>query len=530
MKVRLTVIGDHRQSLGDRAEHVFTEAGGVVGRSPACDWALPDQSKTLSSRHATIGFTDGVFVVTDTSTNGVYLNTVDAPLGRGATTPLRAGDILYLGPYAISVEPILDRVEGRQKLGVGESWMAVRAGAPAPRPVSDGPEAVVSRPAAADPLAGLAPPPRPATAFPGAAASAPPTDPLFGLTATDDDAIAGVARRREDDLLAPVRAAAVPSASAGRGSQPIIPPEFDPVAPPPPAGRIPTRFLLPELGDDVPSEPSVPVAPLLPPLPPLQQPAPAARPLSPAVEPGGDGRLPPPPAPRPADPREGPATDVMALLRLRALAAGTPVETGPATRTGTSGEAAADRLLAAIGVDAAALGPREAAAAADALGAFIIEAAEGLVAVLEARRSARDELRLEHTRLGPAHNNPFKFFGSGREVVQQIVERRAPGFSSLAAGAREGFDDIKAHELATMAAIHAVAAALVARLSPAGVESAVEAGGLFGRADKARLWDRFVDQHGRLAETLDVTVNELVAREFARAYRRHAAGDREEID
>lgn len=147
--------------------------------------------------------------------------------------------------------------------------------------------------------------------------------------------------------------------------------------------------------------------------------------------------------------------------------------------------------------------------------------------MLEARRSVKDELRLDHTRLGPVHNNPFKFFATGREAVRQIVERRPAGFESLAAGAREGFDDIKAHELATMAAVHAVATALVARLSPAAIESATEAGGLFGRADKAKLWERYVDQHGRIAETLDVAVNELISREFARAYRRHA-DDREE--
>jgi len=554
MKVRLAVIGDHRQGLGDRAEHVFAEAGGVIGRSPSCDWVLPDDTKTLSARHASIGFADGIFVVTDTSTNGVYLNTVDAPLGRGATTPLRAGDILYLGPYAISVEPLVDSVEGRQRLGLGDGWMAVRGGPQAERPVGQGIEAIVpNRPVATDPLAGfagLAPPVRPQRPAPAVAVAA-ASDPLAGLAATDGDgdAAADIGRRPEEDLLAPQRRQPVaplstpgaPSPAAGGAA--IIPPDFNLVAPPPPpaGGPIPTSFLLPEppSGTAAAAYPAPATPAALPLTPAARPPLPAAPPLQPVLPPAAPPWppsaaapplpqppvAPPPSAARVETPRpEAPPTDVMALLRLRALAAGSPVEPAPPPRRDEPGD---DRLLAAVGVDPAALGPREAKAAIEALAAFVVEAADGLVAVLEARRSVRDELRLEHTRLGPSHNNPFKFFASGREAVRQLVERRAPGFTSLAAGARDGFDDIKAHELATMTAIHAVAAALVARLSPAAVESAVEAGGLFGRADKAKLWERYVESHGRLAETLDVTVNELVAREFARAYRRHADGHEE---
>jgi len=518
MRIRLTVISDHRQDLGDRAQHVFTEEGGVIGRNARCDWALPDDSKTLSSRHATIGFVDGVFTITDTSTNGVYLNSVDAPLGGGVTTPLRAGDTLYLGPYALGVEPIADALDGRQRLGLGDGWKAVRGGGPTAAPPSSGDEIeslVAARRStpAADPLAGFAPMPAAPAVRPAAPTA---VDPLAGLAeaATDGFPAGDLGRSAEDDLLAPPS----PRAPLPGPARPPVPPgaahiptSFDPAGrrQPPAPGPIPTSFLLPDplpAREPTPGRSSAPA--------PMPLPLPAAREMP----------SPPPPPPAPARDAALP-TDVMALLRLRALAGGTPVEaTAPPRREPADTDG---RLLSAIGVDPAALAPREQAEAAEALAAFVLEAADGLVAVLEARRSVKDELRLDHTRLGPVHNNPFKFFATGREAVRQIVERRPAGFDSLAAGAREGFDDIKAHELATMAAVHAVATALVARLSPAAIESATDAGGLFGRADKAKLWERYVDQHGRIAETLDVAVNELISREFARAYRRHA-DDREE--
>lgn len=115
MKVRLSAIGDNPGDGGLRQQWVFGETGGSIGRSPSCDWTLADPNNTLSGRHALIGFANGAFTITDISTNGVYVNTVSSPLGRGRTGPLRDGDILYLGPYALKVELIQDT--GQQRAG-----------------------------------------------------------------------------------------------------------------------------------------------------------------------------------------------------------------------------------------------------------------------------------------------------------------------------------------------------------------------------------------------------------------------------
>lgn len=113
MKVRLSAIGDNPGDGGLRQQWVFGETGGSIGRSPSCDWTLADPNNTLSGRHALIGFANGTFTITDISTNGVYVNTVSSPLGRGRTGPLRDGDILYLGPYALKVELIQE--SGQQR-------------------------------------------------------------------------------------------------------------------------------------------------------------------------------------------------------------------------------------------------------------------------------------------------------------------------------------------------------------------------------------------------------------------------------
>ncbi|HEX7235806.1 MAG TPA: FHA domain-containing protein, partial [Gammaproteobacteria bacterium] len=82
MPLRLQIISRHRQGLGDRAAMEFGQNGGTIGRSLESDWVLPDGQRYLSSRHASIDFRSGSYYVVDTSTNGVYVNDSEQPVGR----------------------------------------------------------------------------------------------------------------------------------------------------------------------------------------------------------------------------------------------------------------------------------------------------------------------------------------------------------------------------------------------------------------------------------------------------------------
>ncbi len=133
MMLLLTVVSPHCSTLGDGARHVFGPAGGMIGRSAECDWVLPDEKHHLSARHARIENNGLGFTITDTSTNGVFLNRRDMPLGRHQTAPLIHGDTLYLADYVIEAT-VTDQ----------------KAVAPPPVPKTDRPFGIVSttRPAA----------------------------------------------------------------------------------------------------------------------------------------------------------------------------------------------------------------------------------------------------------------------------------------------------------------------------------------------------------------------------------------------
>jgi type VI secretion system protein len=106
MPLRLQIISRHRQSLGERATMEFGQNGGTIGRSLESDWVLPDGQRYLSSRHASIDFRSGSYYIVDTSTNGVYVNDSETPVGRGNPQRLFTGDRIRLGEYEMSVEII----------------------------------------------------------------------------------------------------------------------------------------------------------------------------------------------------------------------------------------------------------------------------------------------------------------------------------------------------------------------------------------------------------------------------------------
>lgn len=83
---------------------LFNESGGTIGRAGSSNWHLPDPSRFVSSQHASIRYAGGQYYLVDTSTNGVYVNDDQAPLGTGNEVPLKQGDRLYLGEYELHVE------------------------------------------------------------------------------------------------------------------------------------------------------------------------------------------------------------------------------------------------------------------------------------------------------------------------------------------------------------------------------------------------------------------------------------------
>jgi type VI secretion system protein len=99
--LQLRIISDHRRLLGDRSSVVFDAVGGNIGRSTDNDWVLPDPQRFVSAHHARIHYRDGLYILEDTSTNGVFVNDEERPVAKRGSHVLQNGDIIRFGEYQV---------------------------------------------------------------------------------------------------------------------------------------------------------------------------------------------------------------------------------------------------------------------------------------------------------------------------------------------------------------------------------------------------------------------------------------------
>lgn len=80
--------------------------GATIGRSKECDWILNDTDRFISNKHILIAYTEQRFLLTDLSSNGVYINGSDTAVGKGHTYILQQSDIITLGKFRILVSKL----------------------------------------------------------------------------------------------------------------------------------------------------------------------------------------------------------------------------------------------------------------------------------------------------------------------------------------------------------------------------------------------------------------------------------------
>ena len=103
MPLQLKITSKQKELLGDDYIREFHAEGGTIGRSLDNDWVLPDPDHYISAKHATVDYQSGAYYLADISTNGVYVNGADEPLGRGNPRRLFDGDTLRMGDFEFVV-------------------------------------------------------------------------------------------------------------------------------------------------------------------------------------------------------------------------------------------------------------------------------------------------------------------------------------------------------------------------------------------------------------------------------------------
>ncbi|NAW57730.1 MULTISPECIES: type VI secretion system-associated FHA domain protein [unclassified Vibrio] len=94
----------------------FPEEGGEIGRAFGATLQLSDASREVSGTHAIIRKTSRGYQIADNSTNGLFINGSDEPLGKGNQSTLSDGDVLDIGRYRLLVSCFIPEKAQAQRL------------------------------------------------------------------------------------------------------------------------------------------------------------------------------------------------------------------------------------------------------------------------------------------------------------------------------------------------------------------------------------------------------------------------------
>ncbi len=567
MPLKLTITSYQRLSPGQETTKLLNDGAISIGRSAQNDWILQDPERILSGKHCTIHHQGGSYFLTDTSTNGVFLNNSQERIDRNQVVKLKDGDHFILGEYEIAVT-------------LTPSAAALMEPEPE-EPEAEGPLTDIMPPPLLGPDIAAIEGPRPGSMVDAAKPSFADimSEVSLGQPRTPGAPAHGVVTEPPSDLLAPDRAFFEPPALVSETPTPEPPPppaaETD-FATPSPAAE--TDFAIPPLPEPF-APPAPPPEPFATPVPPLPEPfAPPAPPpdraepplpitAAPVQEPlpeesliPEDWWLAPPAAPQPTaiPPLEAtaPPHPVAPLAVLESSAeprpshplappapvvptapppapvvptAPPPTPVVPAAPSGSSAEDLLRIFLERAGLAHTTLTADQLPEILANLGTIFRETVQGLMDILQARSDVKSEFRLDRTTIGPVENNPLKTPPgqtplSPEMVMALLLIRRKDAYMSPQQAVHEGFQDIKAHQYAVWEGVRAAMAHLLERFDPHNLETRLQQtvlDSILPVNRKAKYWDLFTSEYQAIVHEAEEDFNELFGNEFVRAYEQH---------
>lgn len=448
MALILTIDNQSSVDANQITSHRF-ENGGTIGRSTKCDWVLYDPSRYISGIHASISQRDGVFYIMDTSSNGLYINRSETPLGKGNTSQINNGDHLRIGQFEINVDIAS---EEQQHSSSEIKPQSIFESSP---PASGGDLGLMDILEQKD----------------GAASA------VEGAVSTPEAPFSA-----ENSALIPQEPNASPIIPAGTFSDHAQPLE-EHFSPPP---AIPDNW---DLSSD-------------------SQVGDAQAENSSSKAPSADSpdalkqeQKPIPPIPDVSAPQES----------IVATNSSTNSSTMSST-TGTQQTAQSpgdgvllQTLLDAMGINKQELPADKVNGFVNIVGKVVRDTVAGMVTILRARAAIKSEFRMAMTTIQSQENNPLKFSVGTEEAIKNMFLNSTDSFLSPLQALHEGFEDIQAHQMAMMAGMQAALKAILKQFDPLLLEKTFEQANTnksLPANSNIKNWDSYVEQYQELVKNL----------------------------
>jgi len=192
----------------------------------------------------------------------------------------------------------------------------------------------------------------------------------------------------------------------------------------------------------------------------------------------------------------------------------------PAPPTGSAMQPVVAMLMAA-GLDQANAQAAVTPQNLSALGQILGVTTQGLIDVLTARSAVKSQFRVPMTMMRPVENNALKSSANATEALLYLLVNHNPAYLGAVDSFVEGFEDIKAHQMALMAGMRAAFDSMLQRFDPEELESRFEkrkSKSKLGFSSSSRYWDMYKNLYGDMTQDADANFQRLFGEEFARAY------------
>lgn len=147
------------------------------------------------------------------------------------------------------------------------------------------------------------------------------------------------------------------------------------------------------------------------------------------------------------------------------------------------------------------------------VGTMFRQFVESTVAVLRSRAEFKSLFRVSVTTIKRADNNPLKFAVTTDEAIKHLINDGQGGFKKSVESIDEGFNDLLNHQLAMQAGIQASLTDILRQFNPATIEKQYEEGIVLQK--KSKCWEKYIQVHTRLSET---AVDDFFGDAFSEAY------------
>lgn len=148
-------------------------------------------------------------------------------------------------------------------------------------------------------------------------------------------------------------------------------------------------------------------------------------------------------------------------------------------------------------------------------------AIDGLIRLLRARSSVKNEMRVDRTIIGARENNPLKFSANAEDAMKLMFGGISSSFLDSKASVEEAVQDLEDHQAALLAGLKQAYLHMLSRFAPDNFSDSSEKSGNKIRqvmGSKSKPWEDYSRFYDALKEDMEESYNKLFGNAFSQTY------------